>query len=104
MRHPSPITVNKPGMVVQACHSSYTGNKGRRISLQTVRYNIQDPTRKIIQAKRIGEIAQVVECLPSKLKALCSNPSSAKNKKQTTKGKKPKEVHLVFENFLWHGF
>jgi hypothetical protein len=27
------------------------------------------------QIKRAGEIAQVVECLPSKLEALSSNPS-----------------------------
>jgi hypothetical protein len=33
---------------------------------------------KITRAKRAGGLAQEVECLPSKCKALISNPSTAK--------------------------
>jgi hypothetical protein len=33
-------------------------------------------SEKITKAKRAGDIAQVVECFPSKLKALRSNPKT----------------------------
>jgi hypothetical protein len=36
----------------------------------------QDPVSKIIRVKRTGSMAQVVECLSSKLKALSSNAIS----------------------------
>jgi hypothetical protein len=40
-----------------------------------------DPISKITRAKRVGGIAQAVECLPSKHKALSSNPMPQKKKK-----------------------
>jgi hypothetical protein len=41
----------------------------------------QDPVWKQTKAKRTGGMAQVVQCLPSKFKALSSAPSTAKEKK-----------------------
>jgi Trk K+ transport system NAD-binding subunit len=38
---------------------------------------MQDPNQKVTKDKRAGSVAQVVECLPSKHKALNSNPSTA---------------------------
>jgi hypothetical protein len=35
---------------------------------------VQDPIQKITKAKRAGSVAQVLECLPSKYKALNSIP------------------------------
>jgi hypothetical protein len=44
---------------------------------------IKNKFLKTARAKRAGGVAQVVECLPCKCKALSSNPSTAK--KQTKK-------------------
>jgi hypothetical protein len=41
----------------------------------------QNPISKITRAKRVGGVAQMVECLPSKCKALWSNPSTTHTKK-----------------------
>jgi hypothetical protein len=38
---------------------------------------------KITRGKRAGGMAQVVECLPSKHKALSSNPSTTNTKKMS---------------------
>jgi hypothetical protein len=38
--------------------------------------------QKIPKAKRVGDIAQVVACLPGKYKTLSSNPSSTGKKKK----------------------
>jgi hypothetical protein len=41
---------------------------------------MQNPISKITQAKMDEGIAQMVDCLPIKSKALSSNPSNAKGK------------------------
>jgi hypothetical protein len=38
----------------------------------------QHPISKTTRAKRGGGVAQVIECLPTKCKALSSNPRTAK--------------------------
>jgi hypothetical protein len=43
---------------------------------------MQDPNSKITKAKRAGGMAQVVEHLHSKCKALSSNPSITKTQKE----------------------
>jgi hypothetical protein len=40
----------------------------------------EDPISKISNTKRTGRVAQVVECLPSKHKALSANPCTTKKK------------------------
>jgi hypothetical protein len=52
------------------CDASYTGSVGRRIVGQQ-----DSKKKKIIKAKWTGRMAEVVECLPSKCKALSSNPA-----------------------------
>jgi hypothetical protein len=47
----------------------------------------RDPISKITRAKRAGGVAQVVEPLPSKCKALSSNPKTKKKKKKERKEK-----------------
>jgi signal recognition particle GTPase len=44
---------------------------------------MQDPILKITKVKRAGDMAQVVECLPSKHKTLSSNPLTIKKKKKS---------------------
>jgi hypothetical protein len=46
-----------------------------------------------LKAKRAEDMAQVVECLPTKLEALSSNPSNVKKKKERRKKEKEKK-HL----------
>jgi hypothetical protein len=46
--------------------------------------------RKKSKQKRAGGMPQAVECLPSKLKALSSNPTIAKKKKKKKKREKRK--------------
>jgi hypothetical protein len=41
---------------------------------------MQDHISKITKGKRAGGITQVIECMPSKCKALNSNPSTLKKK------------------------
>jgi hypothetical protein len=41
---------------------------------------MQDPISKIIKAKRVGDMAQVVECLTSKFEALILTSSPTKRK------------------------
>jgi hypothetical protein len=43
---------------------------------------MKHPIQKIIKAKRGGVMAEVVDHLPSKCKAMSSNPSTAKKKKK----------------------
>jgi hypothetical protein len=45
---------------------------------------MQEPIPKIARDKRAGDVAQVVQHLPSKHKALNSNSSNAQNKKGQT--------------------
>jgi hypothetical protein len=42
----------------------------------------QDPISKITREKRAGGLAQMANCLPSKHKALNSNPNMTKKKKK----------------------
>jgi hypothetical protein len=69
-----------PGEVASACNPSYSGgnqqNRGLRPALGK---HWRTYVRKI---KSYRDIAQVVKSLPSKCKALSSNPSTTKNKKQ----------------------
>jgi hypothetical protein len=44
----------------------------------------QNPISKITRAKRIGGMAQAVEYVPSKHKALSSNPNKPKKKSKNT--------------------
>jgi hypothetical protein len=53
------------------------------------RQKVQAPISKVTKIKRAGDITQVVEQLPSKHKALSSNPSTGKNKQIK---KKKKEI------------
>jgi signal recognition particle GTPase len=43
---------------------------------------MQDLVQKIIKAKRAGGMAQVVECLPCKHKALSSNSNTTKKERE----------------------
>jgi hypothetical protein len=63
------------------------GNLNRRIKVQTSLSKKQDPISKIARVKRAGSMIRVIENLASKLKALSSNPSTAK-KSVLTMGKK----------------
>jgi hypothetical protein len=62
-------------MVAHACHPSYAGgpNPGEKP---------QDPVSKLTTAKRAGRVAQVVEYLPSKCKALSSHPSAKEEEEE----------------------
>jgi hypothetical protein len=60
-------------VVTYICHPSYTGSINRRIEVQVSLGETRDPIRKIMKAKRSGSVAQVVEHLLSKCKALNSN-------------------------------
>jgi hypothetical protein len=50
--------------------------------------SLRDPISKITRAKRTGGVAQVIECLPCKHKALNSNPVQPKEKKIKKERKK----------------
>jgi hypothetical protein len=72
-------------MVVHACHPTYEGGVGKRITVggqpQTKSWN---PTWKITTEKKKKKgwnMAQVVEHLSSNCKFLSSNPSTAEKKK-----------------------
>jgi hypothetical protein len=48
-------------------------------------------------AEKVGEMAQVVQHLPSKREALSSNPSAAKKKKERKKGKEKRKEQKTQE-------
>jgi hypothetical protein len=53
----------------------FMGGRGRRITVQGWSWaKVRPDLKKQTKARKIGHMAQVVECLPSKLKALSSNP------------------------------
>jgi hypothetical protein len=56
----------------------------KRIMVQSQRWQIVPKTlfRKNPTQNRAGEVAEVVECLPSKCEALSSNPSNIKKKER----------------------
>jgi hypothetical protein len=50
--------------MAHACHSSYTGNINRRVSVQANQdINVKPYFRKITKVKRAGGVGQVVELL-----------------------------------------
>jgi hypothetical protein len=68
------------------CHMPVTpatqGNTNRRINVQAGQGIKYDLISKITNTKRAGEMAQVVEYLPSSCKGLSSTSSTAKKKKK----------------------
>jgi hypothetical protein len=63
-------------MVVHNWNPSYVGGIGKRTVVQGwPQTKTQNPIQKITKAKRTGSMAQVVECLPTKLRALSSTSS-----------------------------
>jgi hypothetical protein len=65
------------------CNPSYLGGRDQKDqgSKPDQANSSQDPISKITRAKETGDMAQVVKCLPTKLEAINSNPSSQKKKK-----------------------
>jgi hypothetical protein len=53
--------------------------KNRRITIQASLGKKQDPISKLTRAERTEDVTQVVEYLPTKRKALSSNPVPPKN-------------------------
>jgi hypothetical protein len=66
------------GLMAHACNPSYTGGRDQEnCSLRPAQANsLRDPILKT--QKRAGGVAQMVECLPSKMKPLGSNSISPK--------------------------
>jgi hypothetical protein len=59
------------------------GSINRRMMAQASLGKKQDPiSKKTSQTKRAGDMAQVVDLLPSKWEALSSNPSTLKKQNQ----------------------
>jgi hypothetical protein len=66
-------------MVVPACNLSYSKAGGRRISGSRQTWSkLARIYLKKKRNKKTGSLAQVLECLPRKLKALDSIPSTKK--------------------------
>jgi hypothetical protein len=73
-----PILSNKLCILVHNRHPNYIIGIGRRTTVQGhPTQKLWDPIWRITKSKMAGYIAQVVEHLPSKLKALGSNSSTA---------------------------
>jgi hypothetical protein len=69
------------GLVVHICNPNYSGGRGRKVvSSRQAGAKLGRTCIKINKKKRAGDMAQVVECLPSILKALGSIPSTIKKK------------------------
>jgi hypothetical protein len=69
----------KAGCGAATCHLSGRKHKvGRLVDQAGLDKGKQDSISKIIRANRVASMAQVTEHLPSKCKALCSNPGTAK--------------------------
>jgi hypothetical protein len=65
---------SRVGMVVPICNSTCVRGGSRRITVRGPTWTkMQNPIRKIARAKRAESMAQVLEHLPSKYKALSSN-------------------------------
>jgi hypothetical protein len=80
-------------MVVCACHPSYKGKHKWEDSLSTK----QDPVSKITKAKMGWRVTQVVQHLPSKHKALPSNPSTAAKSKKNVYGR----IFVLFVFYIY---
>jgi hypothetical protein len=63
----------------------YEAGIGRIVVLGQPRSKTQDPIQKITKTKRAWGVAQVVEHLPSKCKALCSSSNPSTNNKKKVK-------------------
>jgi hypothetical protein len=82
-------------MVAHICHPSYYGMyKIGDPSLGQPGYKVRPKLKKKkkTRAKKVGRVAQVVECLPGKDKALSSISSTVKRKGQE-EGRKRKKSH-----------
>jgi CRISPR/Cas system-associated protein Cas7 (RAMP superfamily) len=70
-------------MVVHTCHLSCTGSINRRIDVQiSLGKEVRPCSKNKNKAKRAGGVIKAVEHLLSKCKALSSNPSTTKKKKE----------------------
>jgi hypothetical protein len=85
---PSP-SIKKLSMVVHTCHSSYAGGINSMMSVQAgpginIRPYSKDNNRPYSKdkAKRAGDVAEVVQHLPSKHKALCHQKREKGSKKE----------------------
>jgi hypothetical protein len=72
--------MEKAGHGGYACHPRYS-LKEENSDSGSPRQKKQDPPFQITRAKRFGGMAQLVECLSNKKKALSSNLSKEKNQK-----------------------
>jgi hypothetical protein len=84
MRPPS--HQNKLGLVVYACHPSYKGGIGIRIAVQGRPCAKNKTLSEKLPESRKGW-SQVAEHLPGKHKALSSNTSTAKKKRERQSAK-----------------
>jgi hypothetical protein len=81
--HTHTHTNTPQGPEAHACNPSYTGGRrdqedgGSKLAQAN---SSQDPISKTLNKHRAGGVAQAVQCLPSKLEPLNSNPSTAKKK------------------------
>jgi hypothetical protein len=81
VRHPLLSQSIKLSLVVHACYPSYSEGINRRIVIQTsLGKNARLYLKKITEAKRPEGIDQVVEGLPSMLKALRLSPRAIQKK------------------------
>jgi hypothetical protein len=68
-----PILTNKLGMLGYVCNPSYIGCISRKVTIQGWPSKNARPYLRS-KTKRAGSMAQVIENLPSKCKALSSTP------------------------------
>jgi hypothetical protein len=88
-------------MVAHTYNPSYTGGREQEdCGLRPVCAKMWDPIREISKGKWAVNLAQVVESLPSKHEALCSNSNTAKQKKDTwvTYAYSPGSSKIVFDH------
>jgi hypothetical protein len=78
---PAQAKVNKPGMMVHTCNPNHLGGKSRRIVVQShLGQRARPHLKNKLKAKGLGGVAQMVDHLNSKHKALSSIPSTTKKK------------------------
>jgi hypothetical protein len=70
-------------MVAHTYHPSYLGDEGGRIARSAWAKSGRDYLKNENINKKAGGVAQAVEWLPGKCKALTSVPSTTTNNKQT---------------------
>jgi hypothetical protein len=88
-------------MVVHFCNLNYVGSINRRTVLPGQSGQKVRPYLKITKAKSAGGVAQVVDLPPSKCKAMSSNPSTEKKKRDGAKGQNM--VMPTFNPSYWGG-